>query len=75
VDHAFGSRRCERRWKDAGRGTMAVMVWLSDRISDRDVSGRPGTPQMTGVIKAASVGETWNNWDAQARLGCGLVCS
>ena len=56
-------------------GTMAVMVRPSDQISDRDVSGRPGTPQMTGVIKTGSVGETWDGWDAQTPLGSGLVCS
>jgi hypothetical protein len=48
---------------------MAAWLGFSDQISDRDVSGLRGTPQMTGVIKTGSVGETWDEWDAQRCQG------
>ena len=71
VDQASGSHHVSEE-NEAGRGNDG---WLSDQNSDRNVSGRPGTLRLTGVIKTGSVGETWDEWDVRARLGCGLVCS
>jgi hypothetical protein len=34
--------------------TMVALAWLSDQISDQDVSGRRETPGVSRVIEAGS---------------------
>jgi hypothetical protein len=69
---ALGARRNSRRTTG---GKVPAWAWVSDQISDRDVARPDGTSGGSGVITAASSGETSDGWDAQACLGCGLVCS
>jgi hypothetical protein len=49
--------------------------FFSDQISDRDVVRRGGTPGVTRACKTGSSGESGDEWDGRAALGCGPLSS
>ena len=57
MDHAQGSHPMSADRTKKVATTMVALAWLSDQISDPDVSGRRETPGVSRVIEAGSSGE------------------